>query len=287
MLCDSDAESEDERGESPSSQLEFSLPGGAQIFTRIPIVEEYQHWSEEDVKIRLTDFDIDMELHPLILLFQKLISRGVLPDDCFLMVYLSSLFAILDWFTRSDEEVKQEPAQNMCPAWPDEVCDVAMSLNNIGGRAAYNFIDGGGNIGLGKNSGMDMKNHIFPLPSWSRLQARLPEWTLEQGVYVDLQRSNLEIASDGARDIACWTDLDLCIIFACLGGDGMAIKPEVAYEHTKQRFGGAKGDPITAQDVAAGVDMVELAPLVYTEAGVTVVSTIDGKLAFVAELKGC
>ena len=168
-------------------------------------------------------------LHPLVVMFQLLISRGVLPDDCFLMVYLTSLFTILHWSTSKKANGKKEP----CPAWSEEVYDVTTSLVRIGGRSAYNFINGPGQLGMGKNSGFDMKNHLLPLPSWSRLQVRLPEWTLEPGVYVDLHRSNLDIASDLNRQIASWGDANLQVFFFSLGSDGMAIKPSVQYETHK------------------------------------------------------
>ena len=122
---------------------------------------------------------------------------------------------------------------------------------------------------MGSNSGMDMKKRLFPLPSWPRLQARLPDWT-----------------RDEKRGLASWCQQDLQVILGSFGSDGMALKPEVHFEQTKLRFGGAQGGPVSVEDVLAGVDLVDLASRMYTEGGAIVVSTVCNKMAFIAGTEG-
>lgn len=213
-------------------------------------------------------------------LFAKLIARGVLPETCFFMIYVK---AVLNWLDFSTQPVRAEGAT--FPAWPQEVYDVGMSLNQIGGKAAYNFVRGPGAIGEGRNGTTNMFDYLLPLPDYSKLVVRLPEWSLEPGLYTCLLKSAHAVAADPARGVASWCEGEqLEVIFVSISFDGMAIKPEVAFDSSKQQFGGAQGGPKTIDEFLAHDDMdaliAALGTRLYTEAGVIMMSAVDNKVSF-------
>ena len=217
------------------------------------------------------------QVHPVPELLDKLIQNKAIPLECFLLVYLMEVLIQIEF--RAGLSTRAS-----APSWGEHVYSFALSIMRIGGRAVYHFVSGWGNIGTlngekgGKAEPMNLDRHLLPLPSWSSILKRIPQWTPDSGVYLCLLASALSnVTMVGATDSILNLE-DLCVIFVSLGIDGMVIKPQLTWSKTYERFIG--GEPGAVPNDLKGLqdlDPEELGKRLITEGGGIIVTTLDNK----------
>lgn len=215
-------------------------------------------------------------LHEVANMLNEELTSGQLPED---HVFLGVIRAALTYMRYYRAEDKSGGKFQ----WPTNVRHFAEELLAACHHSGYKLLRGPGGEGLGRNAPQTWKRFNIPLPSIRTHQSHSLEYLPYVGIYGHLLRYFHERAIVDGIDLLNLRATNVSLIPVVEANDTLAIAPACTYDKKHDVFVGVQGayeGPKDLDDVMHGIKfaLTRLRPHMCTDAGVTYLSTLCGKV---------